>query len=251
MPSLSQRDRQPELMDDPAIAPADHRAALQGLRRANRFSRSASIVWPVLRQLATDSTTAQPLKILDIASGGGDVTWEIARRAKRHHLPIQVEGCDRSQFAVEYATKAQAASETFPVRFFPLDVLQDDLPKGYDVLMCSLFLHHLSHEDAQRLLSRMADAAKRLVLINDLRRTRLGYALAYVGSRLLSRSPIVHYDGPLSVRAAFTSEEVLKLALEAGLKGATMTHHWPERYLLSWRKPVDGTRHDRPGDSQP
>ena len=237
MPSLSQRDCQPELMDDPALAPADHRAALQGLQRANRLSRSASIVWPALRQLAADSTADQPLKILDIASGGGDVTWEIARRAKRKNLPIQVAGCDKSPFAVEYATKVKAVSEELPVRFFQLDVLQDDLPEGYDVLMCSLFLHHLSQEDAKRLLSRMADAARRLVLINDLRRTRLGYALAYVGSRLLSRSPIVHYDGPLSVRAAFTSEEIGKLALEAGLKGATITHHWPERYLLSWTKP--------------
>jgi hypothetical protein len=103
--------------------------------------------------------------------------------------------------------------------------------------MCSLFLHHLQTEDAKGLLSRMAEAARRMVLVNDLRRTRLGYALAYFGSRLLSRSRIVHHDGPQSVRAAFTSEEIGNLALEAGLEGATITHHWPERYLLSWRKP--------------
>lgn len=250
MPFLSQRDCQPELMDDPSLPRADHQAALQGLRRANCLSRSACIVWPLLRKLAASSPAGQPLRILDIATGGGDVAWEIARRASRKNLPIQVEGCDKSPFAVEYATKANAIAEKLPVRFFQWDALAADLPRGYDVLMCSLFLHHLSDEEAKSLLSRMAEAAGRLVLINDLRRTRLGYALAYLGTRLLSRSHVVHHDGPLSVRAAFTSEEVMKLALEAGLKGATITHHWPQRYLLSWRKPDDGARNDRPGSGR-
>ena len=81
-------------------------------------------------------------------------------------------------------------------------------------------------------------AARRLVLVNDLRRTRFGFALAHLACRLLTRSPIVHHDGPLSVRAAFTSEEALELALEAGLAGAMISHHWPQRFLLSWRKPA-------------
>jgi 2-polyprenyl-3-methyl-5-hydroxy-6-metoxy-1,4-benzoquinol methylase len=208
------------------------------------LSRSAGIVWPQIRQLALDVPQGQPVKVLDIACGGGDVAWEIAGRALRENLPVQVEGCDINPLAVEYSTKASAAAENLSVRFFQLNVLKNDLPPGYDVLMCSLFLHHLQNDEARELLSRMAHAARRLVLVNDLRRTRLGYALAYLGCHLLSRSPIVHHDGPRSVRAAFTSEEIRALSLEAGLEGATITHHWPERYLLSWRKPNDGTRND-------
>jgi hypothetical protein len=53
---------------------------------------------------------------------------------------------------------------------------------------------------------------------------------------LLSRSPIVHFDGPVSVQGAFGLQEVQTLAARAGLLGATLRRSWPERYLLSWRR---------------
>jgi hypothetical protein len=54
---------------------------------------------------------------------------------------------------------------------------------------------------------------------------------------LLSRSPIVHFDGPVSVQGAFQMQEVQTLAVRAGLLEATLRRSWPERYLLSWRRP--------------
>jgi hypothetical protein len=102
--------------------------------------------------------------------------------------------------------------------------------------MCSLFLHHLSDGDARDLLGKMAQATTRLVLVNDLRRTQLGYALAWWGGRLITRSPIVHVDGPLSVAAAFTTAEALAMAEQSGLGGATIAHRWPQRFLLRWER---------------
>jgi hypothetical protein len=103
--------------------------------------------------------------------------------------------------------------------------------------MCTLFLHHLVQEDAEQLLRRMAKAARRCVLVDDLVRGRTGYFLAWAGARLLTSSRIVHVDGPLSVRSAFTLPEVRALAEKAGLHGARFRRHWPQRFLLSWRKP--------------
>jgi hypothetical protein len=122
------------------------------------------------------------------------------------------------------------------VRFFRLDALGDPLPADFDVLSCSLFLHHLAEDDAVGLLRRMAQAARRMVLVNDLIRSPLGYVLAWCGCRLLSRSPVVHFDGPASVAAAFTLGEARALADRAGLAGAVLTRHWPERFLLTWSR---------------
>ncbi len=123
-----------------------------------------------------------------------------------------------------------------PDNFFQLDVLQQPLPDDFDVIMCSLFLHHLSKEDAGSLIRKMADAAQQLVLISDLRRTWLGLGLAWAGSRLLTRSPIVHTDAVRSVAAAFMENEVVELAANNGLDGCVISQHWPQRWLLSWRK---------------
>ena len=76
-----------------------------------------------------------------------------------------------------------------------------------------------------------------MVLVNDLIRGWPGYLLAKVGGQLLTRSPVVHTDGPLSVQAAFTRAELKTLAEQAGLHGATVSWRWPWRMLLTWRRP--------------
>ena len=70
-------------MDDPALDLEQHRLALEGLKRVNRLSRSAAIFWPALRTLLCGQPSDRPLRVLDIACGGGDVTRDIARRAQQ------------------------------------------------------------------------------------------------------------------------------------------------------------------------
>ncbi|MFD2436423.1 class I SAM-dependent methyltransferase [Modicisalibacter luteus] len=76
----------------------------------------------------------------------------------------------------------------------------------------------------------------RHLIISDLLRSRTGYSLAYLGTRLLSLSPIVHVDGLKSVRAALTLPEAEALAHRAGLTGARFTRHWPSRFLMTWSR---------------
>jgi hypothetical protein len=123
------------------------------------------------------------------------------------------------------------------VRFFIHDAVNGPLPTGYDALTCSLFLHHLDEGEAVDLLRRMAAAAGRLVLVNDLARGAAGWLLAQAAARLLTRSDVVHTDGPRSVAAAFTPAEARTLAERAGLSGATVRRRWPFRWLLTWERP--------------
>jgi SAM-dependent methyltransferase len=232
MMGLHQRDVQPEIMDQANLDAARHDAALQGLARLNYFSGSAGMIWPAIKRLAQQVGL---LRVLDLATGAGDVAIRIWHKSRRAGLPVEIAGCDRSHVAVAHAQQRATASGA-NVRFFVRDVLTADLPDDYDVLMSSLFLHHLTDEDACRLLRRMKNAARRMVLVNDLTRGVLGLGLAGVATRVLTRSPVVHVDGPRSVRAAFTLAEARWLAERAGLHGATVTRRWPFRWLLRWEK---------------
>lgn len=224
------RERVPEEMDQPGLDVGRHRRALRGLARVNRWSGVGRTLWNVVGRLAMEAEA--PLRVLDLACGGGDVALELARRGRRAGVAVEIAGCDKSATAVEYADE-QLRELGLDVSFFTLDVLRAPLPGGYDVLMSNLFLHHLEEGEAIELLRRMSAAARRAVVVDDLRRSRLGYLLAWVGTRLLSRSSIVHADGPRSVRAAFTVEEARALAERAGLRGVRVRRHWPFRYLLT------------------
>jgi SAM-dependent methyltransferase len=233
MPSLSQRRREPEIMDRPDLDRGQHVHALRGLARINWWSGSAGILWPPLAELARRQK--RTLRVLDVASGGGDVPLRLWDRARRAGISVQFEGCDISPVAVEHASAAAGRCGA-DVRFFHHDALNGPPLTGYDVLMCSLFLHHLDDGDARALLARMGREAACMVLVSDLVRGWTGLVLAHVASRLLTRSHVVHTDGPISVRAAFTLAELRATAEGAGLHGATVAWRWPCRMLLTWRR---------------
>lgn len=227
---LASRDRQPEAMDRPDLAEPLHRQALDGLARVNRVSGTAGQLW---RSIVLETGRPARLRLLDVACGGGDIATRLWQLAARSGVDIEITGLDVSPNAVSRARERVAASA--PVHFERSDVLNDPLPAGYDVVMSSLFLHHLDGATAARLLGRMGGSSRGLVLAHDLRRNVAGLALALVGTRVLSRSPIVHVDGPRSVRAAFTVREMAELARSAGLERVRVRRRWPQRLILTAR----------------
>jgi SAM-dependent methyltransferase len=230
-----ERQRRPEIMDQPDLNPERHIRALRALARINFLSASAGILWRELAALARRMAPHVP-RVLDVATGGGDVPIRLWRRARRLGLELRIEGCDISPVALEHA-RAAAAGFAAPLRFFEHDALSGSPVEGYDAVFCSLFLHHLDEEQAATFLRHMADSASQLVLVNDLERSRIGLLLAHVAGRLLTTSDVVHVDGPRSVEGAFTLEEARALAERAGLAGARVSWRWPFRWLLSWRRP--------------
>jgi 2-polyprenyl-3-methyl-5-hydroxy-6-metoxy-1,4-benzoquinol methylase len=218
-------------MDQPGLEPRRHEAALRGLARVNLWSGSAGILWPWLADLARRG----PVRGLDLATGAGDVPVRLWRRARRAGLDLQLAGCDRSLTAVEHA-RGRARRAGAAVEFFACDVLTEPVPEGYDVVTCSLFLHHLDEYAAVGLLRRMAAAARQMILVNDLVRNARGWLLAHLATRLLTTSRVVHVDGPRSVEGAFTIAEAAGLAEQAGLEGALILPRWPCRWLLVWRR---------------
>ncbi|NJD20662.1 MAG: methyltransferase domain-containing protein [Gemmatimonadetes bacterium] len=219
-------------MDDPGLDPARHRAALDALAKVNRLSATAGRSW---RELARRRPPRnRPFRLLDVACGGGDVAVSLALRAARRGFPLEVHGCDRSPVALGYARDA-ARRAGVEVELLELDVLAEPLPGGYDLACSSLFMHHLSDDAAVVLLAAMARAAE-AVLVQDLRRTRVGWALAVLTLNTVARSDVARVDGLRSVAAAFTLEEASALAGRAGLTGAGVRPCWPQRFTLSWRR---------------
>lgn len=233
----STRRREPELMDGAGLDRDLHLSALDALARINRVSLTVARAWKEVERLAAEG--ARPVRVLDVACGGGDVLIDLARRARSRRVEVDLLGCDASPTALERAAARarDRAGDEVPgaasLRFERRDVLEGPLPPEQDLVLCSLFLHHLSRAQAVALLRAMA-AITRVLLVQDLRRTRLGYALAWLGLHTLTRSEVARRDGLVSVRAAFTLEEADDLVREVGLAGAELRTCWPQRFSLRW-----------------
>ncbi|MFA6239338.1 MAG: methyltransferase domain-containing protein [Candidatus Hydrogenedentales bacterium] len=232
-PSLRRRRIGQEMLDDQSLEYPRRIDALVGLKRINTFSLTSRSLWKIVRRIAQENP-GQPLRVLDLASGGGDTAIGLSLRAVRAGIPLEVHGCDLNHDSVEYANSL-AKKARGNASFFVRDVLDQGVPDGYDVIVCTLFLHHLTDADAQWLLESMAASARRLVIISDLNRSLAGYVVAWTACRILSCSEVVHRDGPLSAQAAFTMKEFATLADKAGLRGYSIRWAWPFRFLFTWR----------------
>ena len=232
---MRKRALQPELMDDPAIDQREHRLALQGLRVLNRVSNAKG---PILREIRKEvlRDQRQSISILDIATGSGDLPIALGRALQTSAVKAELHGCDMSETALAVG-REQSEEAGIPVHFHQIDVLHDPIPE-VDVVTCALFLHHLEEDDAIRLLERLSRAARRLLILSDLRRCSSGLALARLVPRLLTRSHVVHIDGPRSVEGAFTPVELDLLCKKAGLANFRIRSIFPARMLLLWKPPA-------------
>jgi len=221
----------PELMDDPDLDAREHRRALSGLARLNAASMIDRVVWREIKRVSNGDA----VRVLDVAAGSGDLAVGLARRAARTGRAHRFACTDISPVAcariAERADRMEVAIETSTT-----DAISHGIEGEHDIVMCHLFLHHLPSEQITRLLAAMRRAARRAVIVTDLVRTRLGFALALIASRTLTRSRVVHVDALRSVRAALRPDELATLAHDAGLAGAGIRRVWPERMMLTWRR---------------
>ncbi len=217
-------------MDDPGVDPADHRAALAALGRVNhRLGVDRRLVRAI--ELGVG---AAPARLLDIGTGGGGLLHAALEHA--HRTGRKWQGCalDCSAFAL---TEARRGVNGLHAAYVAGDALL--LPfadRSFDVVACSLLLHHFDPADAARLLNEAARVCRGLLLIGDLDRSRTAWLATWLVTRLTSRSYLFHVDGPRSVRAAYRPNEAVELAQEAGLAGAEIRRHFPFRWTLRWQR---------------
>ena len=225
----------PEKMDMPGIDATAHRQALAGLRRINALSgATARIAAPIVAWARQEGIGT--LSLADVACGGGDVSIGVAERLRQAGVAVSLHLLDISPTALDHASK-RARRAGFDCQTWEAPALQTLAKLQVDVVINSLFLHHMpGRSETVAMLHGMAHAAKRMGVISDLRRCRMGHVAAVVGCHVLSRSPIVHYDGPVSVQAAWTEGELREMAAEAGLVNAKIVRSRPWRLLLTWYK---------------
>jgi flavin-dependent dehydrogenase/2-polyprenyl-3-methyl-5-hydroxy-6-metoxy-1,4-benzoquinol methylase len=220
----------PERMDDPELDRDEHARALRGLQRINAWTGNAALVWKHISNTARE-IGARPLRVLDIATGSADVPIALLGMSASHGVKVEIDACDFSAQAIAIAAEKCAAANA-AVRLFRHDIVRDEIADRYDVVMCSQFLHHLTNEQVAVVLRKMKSAAARRVVVVDLERSAANWLQVWIATRVLTRSKVVHFDGPQSVRAAFTIDEFNRIAKEIGFASFEIRRKWPCRFVF-------------------
>ncbi|MDP5168996.1 MAG: methyltransferase domain-containing protein [Bacteroidia bacterium] len=222
-----------EIMDDLSLGGEVLTGALDDLARVARWLGGTQIVRSgmkhILRSLDYDHT--QPLRVADLGCGGGEALRDLAQWAQKAGIELQLTGIDANAAAIDYARKA--SHEFSQITFLQENIVEDDCRFGeYDVIMCSLVLHHFDEETHLRMIRRMKESGVKAILINDLQRSALAWSLFQVVSRIFSFSHMARYDGLLSIRKSFTRQELVDLMKNSGIQTYSLSWKWAFRYQL-------------------
>jgi SAM-dependent methyltransferase len=213
-----------ELLDTRELDPVELGRNLGEMAMLNRLPGGvASSVSAVVRLLDPGSS------VLDIGTGSADFAHRLRRRTR---APIVL--ADVSPDVLAVARRNVAGMDD--VSLLDADVRGLPLADGaVGVAHSSLLLHHLDPADAVTALAEMRRVARHGVVVNDLRRSRLAFAMTAVPILALARARSTRHDGLLSARRAYTVAELDDLAADAGLRPVARTAAWWPRVTTTYR----------------
>jgi len=200
-----------ELMDRPDASPAELEAALKSLRGLNRHFGSYRIV---SRFVTRWIKPGNRLRVLDLATGSADIPRLVARHARKVGAEVRITAVDFQPSTVETARRLSA---DYPEIICQCDdILTFNDEPAYDLVLCSLALHHFSNGDAIRLLRRCRELSRAFVLVSDLRRGFVAAAGVTLLTAAVYRDRMTRSDGKTSAQRAFSFHELKGLARGAG-----------------------------------
>jgi len=217
----------PELLDSDCGTANEVAAALSDLRRINQWFGGIATTQSLIQCVALQ-TEARRLSLLEIASGAGDVPRQASKRLRRDGVQVDVTLLDRATSHLKARGNGIRAAAG-DARLLPF------ADASFDLVSCCLFAHHLVPEELLQFVNEGLRVCRIAVLINDLIRHRLHLGLVYAGWPLY-HSRLTRHDAPASVRAAYTSNEMLRILEQTKAARVSLSRHYLFRMgVVLWK----------------
>jgi SAM-dependent methyltransferase len=221
-----------ELMDTEPVSFEDFRACLVDLARVNRLTLAYRPTLAFLdRLLAGGLPKGRPIEIVDVGSGYGDLLRHIDGWAIGNDVQVSLTGVDLNAWSRRAA--AEATRPDRPIRWVTADAFAFEPPEGIDVVVSSLFTHHLPDAGVARFLAWMERTARLGWFVDDLHRHPLPYHFFRAFARLARFHRFVQHDGPVSIARGFDQADWRRLLGEAGIAAEAVEVRWRAPFKLT------------------
>lgn len=172
--------------------------------------------------------------IADLGCGGGEMLSVMNKWGKRRGYQFHLTGIDANPNIVQYASEAVKGNnivfKTENVAVAPF--LEDE----YDIITATLFVHHFTSSDLAFLIKKWMEKTRLGMVINDLHRHALAYHSIKSLTQLFSKSAMVKYDAPLSVKRGFSREDWQEILYQADIKKYSLRWRWAFRWeVVLWQ----------------
>jgi SAM-dependent methyltransferase len=221
---LSRRSGEAEWLDGADLPQAELEHVLRDLARFNGAMLGHRPVLAWLRRAVRLAPKGQPLTLLDVGCGYGDLLRAIRRWADRHRLPLRLVGADLSADTIRIAQAATAPGQR--IEYHAADVFGLDIGAPADFIVSSLLTHHLSDAQIVAFLRWMEATARRGWFIYDLQRHVVPFTFIGLMGKLTRLHPMVIHDGRISVTRALTRREWLARIAEADIDRRSVDLRW-------------------------
>ena len=228
--NFSKRIYDKELLDRDDIPISDILQNMRELDTINHLLGGHTITLRGLKKiLSLTRAAATELHIVEIGSGGGDNLRVIQSYCKKHSIPARFTGIDINSNCIASAKNKDPQSIIDYIHSDYKDVVFEEKP---DIIFSSLFCHHFNESSLVPMFQWMYNNSKLGFFINDLQRHPIAYYAISILTKLFSKSYLVKNDAPLSVRRAFSKQELEALSELAGIPNHDISWQWAFRYLL-------------------
>lgn len=228
---FEKRAYEEELMDDLDAGGEEIHQTLRELETINKWLGGNKVTTDGLSRLLKERPSSEKLVMADLGCGGGDILMLVAQWARQNSIEVELKGYDANPNIIAYA---QENCKAYPeISFYVEDIFSDSFKTNqFDLVLCTLFTHHFTEEQLTKIFHQFKVQAKVGVIINDLHRHWLAYYSIKLLTQLFSKSAMVKYDAPLSVRRAFRRVDLQKIMKAADINNFSLKWMWAFRWQL-------------------
>ncbi len=223
------RSQEPELMDDFSMEGEVLRDALDKIASINQILGGNKLTLQGVKSLLNKVAKSKTVKIVDIGCGNGDMLRTLADYGIKNQLSFNLIGIDANAFTIKHA---ESLSQTYPnISYLCEDVFSEDFKNvPYDIVLCTLTLHHFKDDEILQLMSVLQNNATIGVVVNDLQRSVVSYRLFQALCFVFGLNAMSREDGLVSILRGFKRNELESFSKKLQFKNYTIQWKWAFRY---------------------
>ena len=196
------RTNESEIMDDFQLVGNELQDALDKIASINQLLGGNKLTLNGVKSLLINYSNETQITIVDVGCGNGDMLRTLSKFADENNLNFNLIGVDANQFTIKYAKEL---SVCYPnISYLCEDIFDAEFKNfKYDILLCTLTLHHFKNEEIESLMKVFNENASIGLVINDLQRSSISYRLFQLLCKVFRLNKMSKEDGLVSILIGF------------------------------------------------